>query len=279
VVALILEQVSAHCWVRQSEFCRSNAVVVTGDDEVLVVDPGVTPAELTLLAQELTVLGLPPTMGFSTHPHWDHLLWVRALGNGPRWATRRAVEHARAHLPQVRAEVNRVAPGNDLELAGQLTALPAGAGRLEWAGPLVEVLEHDGHAPGHAALYLPGDGVLIAGDMLSDVEVPLLDLDSGAPDPLADYERGLARLEHAQLRGCRVLVPGHGAVATGEEVAARFNHDRSYLHALRRPDPVQDARLDPDATYGPDWLIAEHDAQHARCLGRPGDQGPRPAAR
>ena len=75
---------------------------------------------------------------------------------------------------------------------------------LEWGGPLVEVLEHDGHASGHAALHLPGDGVLVAGDRVSDVEVPLLDLKSGAPDPLGDYEGGLTVLEHVQERGCRV---------------------------------------------------------------------------
>ena len=272
-------QVSAHCWVRQSEFCQSNTVVVTGGADVLVVDPGVTGAELTMLVQELRALGLTPTMGFSTHPHWDHMLWTRGLGDALRWATPRAVEHAHAHLEDARAKVSRLAPGNDPELIGQLTALPPGAGTLEWPGPTIEVLAHDGHAPGHAALYLPDDGALIAGDMLSDVEVPLLDLKSGAPDPLSDYERGLTALEHAQERGCQVLVPGQGAVATGEDVSARFVHDRSYLHALRRPEPFHDPRLDPDATYGPDWLIPEHRAQRTWCLGQrtPEDSDPRQA--
>src|SRR3546814_7155362 len=40
-----------------------------------------------------------------------------------------------------------------------------------------------------AALLVPDAGVLIAGDMLSDVEVPLPDL--AAEDPLGDYERAL----------------------------------------------------------------------------------------
>ncbi len=264
---VMLVQVSAHCWVRQSDFCQSSTVVVTGGEDVLVVDPGVTGVELTLLAHELKALGLTPTIGFSTHPHWDHMLWVRDLGDGPRWATPRAVEHAQAHLEDARAKAARLAPGNEAGLIGQLTALPVGAGTLQWSGPLLEILEHDGHAPGHAALYLPDDGVLVAGDMLSDVEVPLLDLKSGAPDPLRDYERGLSRLEHVLEGGCRVVIPGHGAVATGEDVATRFSQDRSYLDALPRPDPVLDARLDPDATYGPDWLIPEHVAQRAWCLG------------
>jgi hydroxyacylglutathione hydrolase len=267
VVVVMLVQVSAHCWVRQSDFCQSSTVVVTGGEDVLVVDPGVTGVELTLLAHELKALGLTPTIGFSTHPHWDHMLWVRDLGDGPRWATPRAVEHAQAHLEDARAKAGRLAPGNEAGLIGQLTALPVGAETLQWSGPRLEVLEHDGHAPGHAALYLPDDGVLVAGDMLSDVEVPLLDLKSGAPDPLSDYERGLSRLEHVLEGGCRVVVPGHGAVATGEDVATRFSQDRSYLDALPRPDPVLDARLDPDATYGPDWLIPEHVAQRAWCLG------------
>ena len=270
----MLVQVSACCWVRQSEFCQSNTVVVTGDEGVLVVDPGVTGAELTMLSQELGALGLNPTMGFSTHPHWDHMLWTRDLGEGPRWATGRAVTHAQAHLEDARSKATRLAPGNEPGLIGQLTALPVGADTLEWAGPVVEVLEHHGHAPGHAALYLPGDGVLIAGDMLSDVEVPLLDLKSGAPDPLSDYERGLTRLEHVKERGCRVVIPGHGAVATGADVGTRFVQDWSYLHTLGGTDPGHDPRLDPDATYGPDWLIPEHHAQHAWCLSHPRQENP-----
>ena len=271
-------QVSAHCWVSQSEFCRSNAVAVTGDEGVLLVDPGVTVTELGVLSQGLTARGLTPTLGFCTHPHWDHMLWSRELGDVPRWATPRAAEHAEAHLEEVRAEAARLAPGIEPRLIGRLTALPVAGTTLGWAGPRVEVVEHDGHAPGHAALFLPDDGVLIAGDMLSDVEVPLLDLDSGAPDPLRDYESGLARLEAVHQRGCRVLVPGHGGVATGADVAARFLQDRAYLDALRRPEPVHDPRLDPDATYGPDWLIPEHLAQHAWCLGRRPLDGSEPDA-
>lgn len=267
-VVAILVQASAHCWVRQSDFCRSNTVIVTGVEGVLVVDPGVTGAELSGLCQDLTALALTPTMGFSTHPHWDHMLWARDLGDVPRWATPRAAAHARSRLEDARAKAGRLAPGNESELIGQLIALPGGAGTLAWAGPLVEILAHDGHAPGHAALYLPGEGVLIAGDMLSDVEVPLLDLKSGALDPLSDYERGLAKLEHVQKRGCRVVIPGHGHIATGDDVATRFSQDRSYLHALRHPQAVHDPRLDPNATYGADWLIPEHNAQHAWCLDR-----------
>ena len=47
----------------------------------------------------------------------------------------------------------------------------------------VELIFHDGHAPGHTALWLPRQRVLIAGDMLSDVELPL----PFYPDDLPSY--------------------------------------------------------------------------------------------
>jgi hypothetical protein len=42
-----------------------------------------------------------------------------------------------------------------------------------------------------------------------------------------------------------VLSPGHGAVAEGHEVAARFAVDRAYLEALRRGDEPADTRFGP----------------------------------
>lgn len=269
----MLHRVSERCWVRQSEFCQSNTVVVQGEGGALLVDPGVTGDELAGLVSDLREAGITPTTAFSTHPHWDHMLWTTGLGEIPRLATGRAVAHADTTLDDAREKAGRLAPGNDLALVGRLEPLPDGSTTLDWLGPQVLVIEHQGHAPGHAALFLPDDGLLVAGDMLSDVEVPLLDLKSGAVDPLADYEHGLALLEEVLAMGCRALVPGHGAVATSADaVRARFDRDRAYLRALSRSLPVHDERLDPRASYGPDWLIPEHEEQVEWCRHRyPGD--------
>jgi len=50
------------------------------------------------------------------------------------------------------------------------------------------------------------------------------------------------------------VVPGHGAVAQGAEVAARFEADHAYLDALRRGEEPADPRLDQD------WLSGPHQA-------------------
>src|SRR5262249_1933313 len=38
-----------------------------------------------------------------------------------------------------------------LGLPGRITGLPAGTARIPWDGPQVRIIEHQAHAPGHAA--------------------------------------------------------------------------------------------------------------------------------
>src|SRR5690242_11361874 len=45
----------------------------------LVIDPRIRPADLAVLAAELAASRLKPAAGWSTHPHWDHVLWSREL--------------------------------------------------------------------------------------------------------------------------------------------------------------------------------------------------------
>jgi glyoxylase-like metal-dependent hydrolase (beta-lactamase superfamily II) len=118
------------------------------------------------------------------------------------------------------------APGIHVELIGLVTALPTGGGPVPG-----EIVEHQAHAIGHAAVLLADRSVLLAGDMLSDFLIPLLD--PRRPDQVGAYESALGRLAEAARRG-DVLVPGHGAVAEGPEVAARLAADRGYIDALQR---------------------------------------------
>jgi hypothetical protein len=64
------------------------------------------------------------------------------------------------------------------------------------------------------------------------------------------YEAALDRLDEA-CRHVDVVIPGHGAVAHGAEVAARLAADHAYLDALRRGEEPVDARLDQDWLSGP----------------------------
>jgi hypothetical protein len=50
-----------------------------------------------------------------------------------------------------------------------------------------------------------------------------------------------------------VVVPSHGSVAEGPEVAARLAADRAYIDALRRGEEPEDERL-----AAADWLSGPH---------------------
>jgi glyoxylase-like metal-dependent hydrolase (beta-lactamase superfamily II) len=243
---LVLTQVADGVWVRQSVWVWTNSIVVRGADGLILVDPGIDGSELNQLADDLDGLGTPVVAGFSTHPHWDHLLWHARFGDVPRYATRAgalAAGEARARAQAMAAESASDIP---LELIALVTPLPADGGPVPG-----EIIEHQAHAVGHAAVLLADRGVLLAGDMLSDVLIPLLD--ARRPDQVGAYEIALDRLGEA-VRHVDVLVPGHGAVAEGPEVAARLAADRAYIDALRRGEEPVDARLGPD----PDWLSGPH---------------------
>ena len=239
----VLNQVADGVWVRQSEWVWSNATVVRGEGGLTLVDPGIDGSDLNQLADEVDRLGIPVAAGFSTHPHWDHLLWHSRFGDVPRFATVGGAQAARDARERAQEMAAASASGIPLELVALLTPLPADGRPVPG-----EVIEHEAHAIGHAAILLADRSVLLAGDMLSDVLIPLLD--PRRPEQLGAYETALDRLSDA-ARHVDVVVPGHGTVAEGPEVAARLAADRAYIDALRRGEEPTDPRLSQDWLSGP----------------------------
>lgn len=233
----MLIEVADGVWTRQSAWMWTNSTVLRTDAGLVVVDPGIDGAELDALADDVAALGAPVVAGFSTHPHWDHLLWHARLGDVPRYATATAARIAEERRDPGRAMAAESAAGVPLELLGLLTAVPEDGGGLPG-----ERIEHDAHARGHAALLLADRGALVAGDLLSDVLVPMLDpRQDGQHDA---YRAVLDRIE-AVLDRVDVLVPGHGSVARGAEIRKRLDVDRAYVEALQRGEQPEDDRFGP----------------------------------
>jgi glyoxylase-like metal-dependent hydrolase (beta-lactamase superfamily II) len=262
----VLRQVAEGVLIHESEFMQSNAVVVQGRAGVLLIDPGVTGDEIACLANDLRELGQPVVAGFSTHPHWDHLLWHAGLGAAPRYGTARCAATVRDRLSDAgaKARVAALIPPDiaeqvPLDLLGLITGLPAETARIPWDGPQVRIIEHQAHAPGHAALLIEERGVLVAGDMLSDVLIPMLDLNDTA-DPIEDYLAALRLLEGV-AGDVDVFIPGHGSVGGADQIPARIEQDRAYVHALRDAGVLSDPRVGPSATFGRDWLPGVHERQ------------------
>ncbi|MFI5911895.1 MBL fold metallo-hydrolase [Dactylosporangium sp. NPDC051541] len=266
----MLTQVADGVLVHESEFVQSNAIAVHGREGVLLIDPGIQDHELACLANDLATRGQTVVAGFATHPHWDHLLWHSELGAPPRYCTARCAEAVAEELanPDAKAEIiehlaeTGIAEHVPLDLYGLVTALPAGTTHVPWAGPRVRIVEHRAHAPGHAALLIDDSGVLVAGDMLSDVLIPMFGLDA-TPDALDDYLAALELLENV-VGDVAVVVPGHGSVGGAGQARARIELDRAYVLALQQHKTPDDPRIGPAAKPGWEWVADVHGAQAQR---------------
>ncbi len=196
--------------------------VVSGDDVVLV-DPAWDPDELDWLAELVIGLRYRVRAGIATHAHHDHVLWHPTFGDAPRYSSRRSADLALDHRAEL---VAALGPDWPQRLTPDVARLvpTTDDGVVPFTVP-VQLVVHDGHAPGHAAVWLPEAETLLAGDMLSDRELPL----PFDPDDLPAYLAGLDTLAPFVARA-RMLVPGHGSPTT--DPIARLDADRRYLDAL-----------------------------------------------
>jgi glyoxylase-like metal-dependent hydrolase (beta-lactamase superfamily II) len=267
----MLKQVAKGVLAHESEFIESNAVVVQGEAGVLLIDAGITGDEMVAIADDLRKLGQPLVAGFSTHPHWDHLLWHAKLGQAPRYGTARCAADIRDVLSDAdwKDHIAEELPPEievPLDLLGLITGLPAGATQIPWDGPKVRIIEHQAHAPGHAALLIEERRVLVAGDMLSDVLIPMLDLND-TDDPIEDYLAALRLLEGV-AGDVDVFIPGHGSIGGADQLRARIDQDRAYVLAMREGHVPSDPRVGLSAKPGWEWVSDVHNGQAQRLAER-----------
>ncbi|RUP86486.1 MBL fold metallo-hydrolase [Dermabacter sp. HSID17554] len=254
-----------------------NSIVLASISEAMLVDPGWEAAELDDLAVQLAERGLAALSGFATHAHHDHVLWHPVFGNAPRLASAATVRlagaeredllaHATADDPALEARpellalIGRLSPTPQAPANSHHTWLPRGVAPC---GFEPQLLTHDAHVPGHTALWLPEQRILIAGDMLSSTELPLPDLEhhesrarllqKRSIDPFTAYLEALDLLE-PYARKARLVIPGHGPLGT--DALERLERDRAYLTAILNGDDPRDERR---ATRG-------MEAWHARLV-------------
>jgi glyoxylase-like metal-dependent hydrolase (beta-lactamase superfamily II) len=230
------QEVAAGVLVATSRRMSTTSTVLASGGEALLIDPAWMPDELDALAASLDRRDLRVVGGFSTHAHQDHLLWHPGFGNAPRWASPRTAQLARSERATLVEYLGPDFPTRLADLMGRVQGTEAIPCASVPAGFHPELIVHNGHAPGHTALWLSEQRVLIAGDMLSDIELPL----PFYPDDLPSYLEALDVLAvHAQH--ALVVIPGHGS--PGTDALARVDADRRVLDDLIRGREPDDRRL------------------------------------
>src|SRR3954452_1528033 len=214
-----------------SRVFATGCVLVRHEGEAFCIDSPVFPDELEVLpaiaAQaQFNVVGL-----LTTHADWDHLLGRYAfpeapLGAAESTAARLVNEPGRAQLKLREFDeelyVERAKP---LSLSGaQRLDVP---GYVDVGSAAIEVHPAEGHTVDGMAVWIPWARVLVAGDYLSPVEIPMIS-ESGS---VAAYLATLKRLEPLVERADWV-VPGHGGPIDATRALAILREDRAYLEGL-----------------------------------------------
>jgi glyoxylase-like metal-dependent hydrolase (beta-lactamase superfamily II) len=217
--------------VATSRVFQTACTIVRDGDECFVIDSPVLPDELDVLPALLEQAGFPFSGLLATHGDWDHLLGRlafpdAALGVAETTAARLTAEPGDA-ARKLRAfddelYLERPAP---LSL-GQIQALPV-PGRLDVGAETIELHPTEGHVPDGMALWLGWAGVLVAGDFLSPVEIPMLSEGGSRSAYLATLARLRPLVEQAEH-----VVAGHGGSIDARRALSILDEDVAYLEGL-----------------------------------------------
>ncbi|HWH44825.1 MAG TPA: MBL fold metallo-hydrolase [Thermoleophilaceae bacterium] len=212
-----------------SRMWQTTATALRAGGEAMLIDSPYFPDELEVLPQVLAQSGFEPDALLATHADWDHLLGRLAfpglsLGVAESSAERLRAEPGAAQR-ELRGEDARTYAVRPRPLSlGSVQSLPV-PGRLDLGDARLELHPAEGHTRDGMAIMCPHAGVLVCGDYLSGVEIPLVG------DSAEDYIATLARLAPLVERA-EVVVPGHGAPLARDEALRILDEDTAYVEAL-----------------------------------------------
>jgi glyoxylase-like metal-dependent hydrolase (beta-lactamase superfamily II) len=217
---------------------QTTCTLVRSQTEAFCIDSPVFPDELEIVPAVAQQAGFGVVGLLATHADWDHLLGGYAFPEAPLGAAETSAARLMNEIGTPQRELRDfddrfyVERPRPLSLPGaQQLPVPGhvGVGERE-----LELHPADGHTADGMAIWIPWARILVAGDYLSPVEIPMISPGGSA----AAYLATLRRLE-ALVAQAEHVVPGHGEPLDGTRAAAILREDRAYLEGLvEDPDAV-----------------------------------------
>jgi glyoxylase-like metal-dependent hydrolase (beta-lactamase superfamily II) len=220
-----------------SDVWQTTCTAVRAGDEGFLIDSPVYPEELRALPEIVEQAGFPVSGLLATHGDWDHLLGRLAFPEASLGCAESTVRRLAAEPGAVQRALRDFDDEHYVERErplslGTMQSLPV-PGQLE-LGPSheLELYDASGHTGDGAMYWLPWLRVLVCGDYLSPVEIPML----SPGGSLEAYRATLRRLDELiELAGW--VVPGHGAPLRAEPARKLLAEDDAYLEQLAQ-DPA-----------------------------------------
>jgi glyoxylase-like metal-dependent hydrolase (beta-lactamase superfamily II) len=215
-----------------------NAGFITGDETTLIVDTGANAAAAaTIHGYASTARPSNRLVVLDTERHFDHIggngyFQARGIDIYGHASIQRTEDEFRAEISEFTAEISNPArrANQDAQVFYHGTRL-ANPNRpitadfaMDLGGCEIEILLTPGHTPSNISVYVPSDGALFCGDCLVNGYLP--NLDAGSID---DWRVWLTSLDRVAALAPRIVVAGHGPVATGDEVPRIVERVREIL--------------------------------------------------
>ncbi|NOV02092.1 MBL fold metallo-hydrolase [Paenibacillus planticolens] len=231
----MIQYQNEHVTVFQSALYQTTSTVIQTKEMILIVDPNWLPNEIEAIQQHVnTINGEREIYLLFTHGDFDHIIGYQAFPNAKTIGSLELHNHPKKEhkLKLIRDFDNQnyivrnypiQFPELDIVIQEDGQQLHLGDATLTFY-----------HAPGHTAdglmtVFEPL-GILIAGDYLSNFELPFIY--QSAKAYTQTLEKCAMMLEKHPVR---LLIPGHGAVTTEpEEMKRRLDLASDYLKRLRK---------------------------------------------
>lgn len=217
-----------------SRMWQTTATALRSGSEAFLFDAPFFPDELEALPGVLESAGFHVDALFATHADFDHLLGRLAFPELPLGVGEPTVLRLRAEPGAAQRALREhddefyVARPSPLGL-GQVQSLPV-PGKLELGEEELELHPAEGHTADGTAVLAREKGILICGDYLSDVEIPMISPGGSAQAYRSTLERFRPLVEAAE-----VVVPGHGSPHDRDEALRILEEDLAYLDTRQVP--------------------------------------------
>jgi glyoxylase-like metal-dependent hydrolase (beta-lactamase superfamily II) len=205
----------------------TNSVIIEGEHEVMLVDAQLTKNSAEKVLQEINATEKPLSIIYITHEHADHFLGLEVFKEAyPRVriiANSAVVDRINKVYQEKIDKWQKILGSGATSRVVTISKLDANF--IEFEGSRIEVLKNiRGDTDENTMLWIPGQGILIAGDVLfNDMHVYTAETDSRARGEWLNSLQKIRELKPS------VVIPGHSKVGAPLDASTALDFTENYL--------------------------------------------------
>src|SRR6202047_5408254 len=204
-----------------------NSVIIEGEHEVMLVDAQLTKTNAERVLEEIKKTKKPLSIIYISHEHADHFLGLEVFKEaypGVRIIANSAVTDRINKVYQEKVDKWKKILGT--AATSHAVAIEKFDGNfIEFDSSKIEVLKNvQGDTDENTMLWIPGQGILIAGDVLfNDMHVYTAETDSKARGKWLNSLQRIRELKPS------VVIPGHSKVGASLDASTAVDFTENYL--------------------------------------------------